>query len=61
MEQFTNEDLHEALRAIASMIGKCEKVREKQTLGASQQTLLKNRIRALQIASSLIIKALDGQ
>ena len=61
MERFTKEELDEALRAIASMICKCEKVREKPTLGASQQTLLKNRIKALKIASSLITEALEGQ
>ena len=61
MERFTKEDLNEALHAIASMIYKCEKVQEKPTLGASQQTLLKNRIKALKIASSLITEALAEQ
>ena len=61
MERFTKEELNEALRAIASMIYKCEKVQEKPTLGVSQQTLLKNRIKALKIASSLITEALEEQ
>lgn len=61
MERFTKEELNEALRAIASMIYKCEKVQEKPTLGVSQRTLLRNRIHALRIASSLITQALNGQ
>ncbi len=61
MERFTKEELNEALRAIASMIYKCEKVQEKPTLGVSQRTLLRNRIHALRIASSLITQALDEQ
>lgn len=58
MEQITKEELQEALRAIASMIYKCEKVQEKPTLGASQRTLLKNRLKALYIASSLVTREL---
>jgi len=50
----TQEELQEALTAISSMIGKIEKVSEKETLGPSQQTLIARRLRALQIASELI-------
>jgi hypothetical protein len=58
MEKFTDEELHEASRAIASMISKCEKVQGKETLGASQRSLLNNRLKALRIAAALIVEAM---
>lgn len=61
MDNFTEQDLREALRAIASTIGKCEKALEKletQDRGVSQRTLLKNRIKALKIALVLITREL---
>jgi hypothetical protein len=54
MNEFTKEELEEALRAITSMISKCEKVQPKLKQGTSQHTLLIRRIKALYIASSLI-------
>ena len=54
MELYTKEELQEALRAIASTISKCEKVQPKLKEGTPQHTLLKRRIKALQIASTLI-------
>lgn len=59
MESFTKTELSEALRAVASMISKCEKVQMKDSLGLSQRTLLSNRIKALQISSALITNALE--
>ena len=56
MDNFTKEELEEALRAIASTISKCEKVQPKLKQGTSQHTLLIRRIKALQIASSLIMR-----
>ncbi|MGE5478884.1 MAG: hypothetical protein ACM3U1_00490 [Chloroflexota bacterium] len=59
MSSYTKEELEGALRAIISLLGKCEKAREKMPLDkahASQVTLLNNRIEALRIASSLIKK-----
>ena len=53
MKAYTKEELDEALRAIASTVGKIEKVRGKETLGRSQQTLIERRLKALQIASDL--------
>lgn len=61
MNQFTKEELEEALRAIDSTIGKCEKVQPKLKEGISQHTLLVRRIKAFQIASSLITQALESQ
>lgn len=58
MNAFTKEELTEALRAVTSLIGKCEKVQPKLR-GASQQTLLKNRLNALRISSALITQALQ--
>jgi len=55
----SSNELSEALRAINSLLSKCEKVREKLAPGTSQYTLLKNRINALRISSFLISKALD--
>ena len=55
---FTKEDLEEALRALSSLLHKCEKVQKSKSLGSSQRTLLKNRIRAFQVAMSLITKSL---
>lgn len=60
MDHYTTEELAEALRAIASMKSKCEKVQPKLKHGTSQHTLLERRIKALQIASSLIIQALES-
>ena len=57
---FTKEELEEALRAIASTISKREKVLPKLKEGSSQHTLLTRRIKAFQIASSLIIQAQEG-
>jgi uncharacterized protein YecT (DUF1311 family) len=59
MEHFTKDELNAAYKALLSTLNKCEKVEEKSTLGKSQQTLLKNRIKAIKIALALIIKALN--
>jgi hypothetical protein len=58
MDLFPKEDLEEALRAIASTIGKCEKVQPKLKHGTSQYTLLERRLKALYIASALIKREL---
>lgn len=57
--EYTQEELKEALRAITSLISKCEKAQEKLRQGTSQWTLLRNRIKAFHISSSLITKALE--
>ncbi len=58
MEDFTKEDLEAALRAISSLLHKCEKVQEHFAQGTSQYTLLKNRVNALRISEALITKSL---
>jgi hypothetical protein len=59
MDNFTKEELEEALQAIVSTISKCEKVQPKLKQGTSQHTLLVRRIKALTIASTLITQALE--
>ncbi len=58
MDSFTKEELNEALRAIVSTIGKCEKVLPKLKPGTAQRTLLERRIKAFRIAAALIQKEL---
>jgi len=58
MQDYTKEELTEALRAIASTIGKCEKVQPKLKEGTPQHTLLIRRIRTFRIASALIEREL---
>lgn len=60
MNNYTKEEMEEALRAISSTINKCEKVLPKLKQGNSQHTLLIRRIKALHIASALITKELEG-
>lgn len=59
MNDYTKEELQEALRAIESTISKCEKVQPKLKPGTSQHTLLVRRIKALQISSALIKRELE--
>lgn len=58
MQQYTEEELREALRAIESTIGKCKKVLPKLRPGTSQHTLLVRRIKALEISAALIEREL---
>lgn len=60
MEDFSKKELEEALRAIASLIGKCEKVQLKLREGTPQASLISNRLKAFRISSSLISRALEG-
>lgn len=54
MDHYTKEELKEALQAILSMTAKCEKVQPKLQAGSAQETLLRRRVEALQIAAALI-------
>lgn len=58
---YNASELDEALQAIRSTIGKCEKVQPKLKDGTSQHTLLVRRIKAFQIAASLIERELENQ
>ena len=55
---FARRELEEALVAIDSTIGKCEKAQTKLKPGTAQHTLLVRRIRALNVASVLIRREL---
>jgi hypothetical protein len=55
MDNYTKDELEEALRIVSSVISRCEKMQPKFVEGTSQHTLLKNRIKALCISKSLII------
>jgi flagellar hook-basal body complex protein FliE len=54
MDQYTREELEEALQVVSSTISKCEKMQLKFAEGTSQHTLLKNRLKAMYISKSLI-------
>lgn len=59
MNDYTREELTEALRAVNSIISKCEKAQEKFPEGNSHHTLLKNRLKAMYISKSLITDAIS--
>lgn len=61
MGGFTSEDMKSALQALSSMIGRGKKAQQKFAPGTSHYTLQENRIRALEIAASLIRAELDGK
>jgi hypothetical protein len=50
---------HKALIVISNTISKCEKIQPKFIEGTSQNTLLKNRLKAMYISKSLITE--DGK
>ena len=60
-DSFSRDDLHEALRALASMIGKTEKAGAGFSPGTSQHTLQRNRLNALRVAEALLKAELDAQ
>ncbi|MBK1969788.1 MULTISPECIES: hypothetical protein [Brevundimonas] len=60
MAAHSETDLSEALRAVESLIAKCEKAVLKLAPGAGRHTLLVRRIAALKIARDLIEERLDA-
>lgn len=54
MANYSKEQLDEAKAALISTLHKCEKIQDGKKLGASQQTLLERRIRALRLSLELI-------
>jgi len=54
MDGYTEDEREEALEIVSSAIGRCKKIQPKFAEGASQHTLLKNRIKALYISKSLL-------
>ncbi len=56
MENFTREEIEEALRPIASLISKSEKAQQKLAPVSWQHKMLQGNIKALHIASALMNK-----
>ncbi|WP_330373207.1 hypothetical protein [Kineothrix alysoides] len=54
MYNYTKKELTEALQAVSSFIGRCEKMQGKFKEGTSQHTLLRNRIKAMYISEALL-------
>lgn len=55
MNQYTKNELKEALQVVTSSISRCEKAHPKFAEDTSQYTLLNNRIKALKISEALIL------
>jgi hypothetical protein len=56
MDNYTADELQEALRPIASLISKSEKSQQKLAPGTWQHTMLRDNLKALHIASALMNK-----
>lgn len=54
MDNYTDEELSEALREVSKTISKCEKMQKKFAEGTAQYSLLRNRIKAMVISKLLI-------
>jgi hypothetical protein len=61
MSDYTKGELEEALKAVNSIISKCEKAQEKFSEGNSQHTLLKNRLKAMYISKPLITNEISSK
>lgn len=59
MKHYTEKELTDALRAIDSIIHKCEKAQDKFPEGKAQHTLLRNRLKAMYISKALITEELS--
>lgn len=56
MNDYTKNELEDAITALASTLHKCEKMQENGKLQSSQKTLNDRRVKALRIALALIEK-----
>lgn len=56
MDHYTKDELQEARRPIDSLISKSEKAQQKLAPGTWQHTMLRDNLKALQIASALMNK-----
>lgn len=61
MKSYSQEELKEAERVLASLHSKCEKAREKLNVGSSQYGLLTNRIKGLAVALDLVEEKLTEE
>ena len=53
---YSRQELDDALRAVESIVSKCEKALPGQKEGSPQRTLLTRRIKAMRISAYLIEK-----
>jgi hypothetical protein len=60
VDNYITGDLKEALRPIASLISKSEKAQQKLAPGTWQHTMLRDNLKALQIALALMSKETDN-
>ncbi len=60
MDDYSAEEVHEALRPIASLISKSEKAQQKLAPGTWQHTMLRDNIEALRVALTLMDGASGG-
>lgn len=58
-DNYTKEELTEALRPVTSIISKCEKAQLKFAEGTSHHTRFKNIIKAMYISKELIADEID--
>ena len=61
MDEYTREELNEALTAIESIIHKCEAAQRKFPQGTSHHTLLKRRLKAMYLSRALLLRELAGE
>ena len=59
MAEYTRQELEDALRAVNSIIHKCEKAQEKFPEGNSHHTLLRNRLKAMYISKQLMEERIE--
>lgn len=60
MNEYSKQELDEAITALASTLQKCEKMQESSRLQSSQKTLNDRRVKALRIALALIEKEMKA-
>ena len=61
MDDYTRDELLEALRPIASLLSKSEKAQQKLSPGTWQHTMLGDNIKALHISLALMSKDVQGE
>lgn len=59
MGEYSTDEFSDALKVVSSIISKCEKIQPKFAEGTSQNTLLKNRIKAMYVSKALLAE--DGE
>lgn len=58
-DEYTKEELQEALRPVSSIISKCEKAQRKFVQGSAHHTRFQNMIKAMYVSKSLITDEID--